>query len=100
MTFASAPQVRERLAKLIQEAHPRVVILECSAIPDLEYTALRALTQAQEKLREAGISLWLSALNPHALEVVRRSPLGHAVGAEHIFFNLRDAVAAYESSRN
>ena len=49
MTFASAPQARERLAALIGEAHPQVVILECSAIPDFEYTALQALTEAEEK---------------------------------------------------
>jgi len=97
MTFASAPQARERVAALINEAHPQVVVLDCSAIPDFEYTALRALTGAEEKLREAGISLWLSALNPQALEVVRRSPLGQALGRERMFFNLPDAVKAYET---
>ena len=55
MTFASAPQVRERLRALVDEARPEVVILECSAIPDFEYTALQALTEAEEKLREGGI---------------------------------------------
>jgi sulfate permease, SulP family len=96
MTFASAPHVRERLAALIEQARPRVLILECSAIPDFEYTALCTLTRAEEKLREAGISLWLSALNPLALEIVRRSPLGKSLGAERMFINLRDAVRAYE----
>jgi len=96
MTFASAPQVGERLWALIDEPNPRVVILECSAIPDLEYTALRALTAAEEKLRERGITLWLAALNPEALRVVRRSLLGEILGHERLFFNLREAVAAYE----
>jgi sulfate permease, SulP family len=100
MTFASAPQARERLAALIEESHPQVVILECSAIPDFEYTALHALTRAEEKMRESGISLWLSALNPQALDVVRRSPLGHALGPERMFFNLSDAVKAYEKRGN
>jgi high affinity sulfate transporter 1 len=97
MTFASAPQARERLARLIEEAHPRVVILECSAIPDFEYTALHTLMQAEEKMREHGISLWLCALNPLALEVVRRSPLGRTLGSERMFLNLREAVKAYET---
>ena len=97
MTFASAPQARERIAALIVETHPRVVILDCSAIPDFEYTALRSFAQAEEGLTEAGITLWLSALNPEALDVVRRSPLGQAVGSQRMFFNLRDAVKAYEN---
>jgi high affinity sulfate transporter 1 len=100
MTFASAPQARERLAALIEDARPQVVILECSAIPDFEYTALRMLILAEEKLREAGISLWLSTLNPLALEMVRRSSLGQVLGPQRMFFNLRDAVKAYEQRGN
>ncbi len=96
MTFASAPQVRERVAALVDAARPQVVILECSAIPDFEYTALRALTAAEERLREHGIALWLTALNPEAYKVVRRSPLGQALGPERMFFNLVDAVTAFE----
>jgi len=98
MTFASAPQVRERVAALIDEAHPQVVILECSAIPDFEYTALHALTKAEENLRERGIALWLTALNPEAYKVVMRSPLGQALGAERMFFNLGEAVNTFEKA--
>jgi MFS superfamily sulfate permease-like transporter len=96
MTFASAPRVGERLWALVDEAKPRVMILECSAIPDFEYTALRALIGLEEKLRERGITLWLAALNPEALTVVERSPLGQALGHERMFFNLREAVKAFE----
>ncbi len=73
-----------------------MVILECSGIPDFEYTALRALTEAEEKLRERGIALWLTALNPEAYDVVKRSPLGQVLGPERMFFNLGDAVRAFQ----
>ena len=96
MTFASAPQVRQRLRALVEEAKPEVVILECSAIPDFEYTALQALIEAERKLREGGVALWLTALNPQALNVVERSSLGHALGSGRMFFNLREAVTAFE----
>ena len=43
-----------------------------------------------------GVSLRLATLNPEALTVVRRSPLGEILGHERLFFNLREAVAAYE----
>ena len=97
MTFASAPYARERLAELVNELHPEVVILECSAIPDFEYTALQALIKAEERLRARGITLWLTALNPEALKVVLRSPLGRTLGPRRMFFNLQDAVAAHET---
>ena len=86
----------ERLWALVEEANPSVVIVECSAIPDFEYTALRALTGVEEKLRERGITLWLTTLNPEALKVVERSPLGQVLGHERMFFNLREAAKAYE----
>jgi sulfate permease, SulP family len=98
MTFASVPHVHERLAGLVVKTHPKVVILECSAIPDFEYTALQALTVDEERLRELGITLWLTALNPEALKVVLRSPLGKTLGRERMFFNLQDAVKAYETT--
>jgi len=88
-------QVRERVAALIDEAH-----LDCSAIPDFEYTALQTFTRAEEKMRANGISLWLSALNSQALEVVRRSPLGRALGRERMFVNLPAAVKAYATRGN
>lgn len=97
LNFASAPQVGERMWPMVHESQPQVVILECSAIPDIEYTALQALVTAEEKLREQGITLWLSALNPEAFRVVERSPLGKALGHERMFFNLGEAVQAYEA---
>jgi high affinity sulfate transporter 1 len=96
MTFASAPRVGEGLWALVDAAEPKVMIMECSAIPDFEYTALRALTGLEEKLRERGVTLWLTALNPAALKVVERSPLGQVLGHERMFFNLREAVKAFE----
>ncbi len=96
MTFASAPYARERLAELVEQAKPKVVILECSAIPDFEYTALQILTRAEEKQRESGVTLWLAALNPEALQVIRNSPLGQTLGTARMFFNLPEAIQAYE----
>jgi MFS superfamily sulfate permease-like transporter len=69
--------------------------LDCSAIPDIEYTALNLLIDAEEKLKENGINLWLAALNPAALEVVKRSPLFSTLGYERMFSNVEQAVEAY-----
>ena len=99
MNFASAPQVGERMWALFREKQPRVVIFECSAVPDLEYTALRAMAAAEQKLRAAGIALWLVALNPEAFKVVERSPLGRALGHGRMFVNLAQALEAFQATR-
>ena len=96
MNFASFPRVRERLWALIRESEPRVLVAECSGIPDFEYTALRALIGFERKLREQGISLWLVALNPEALRVVRRSPLGTTLNDGRMFATVTEAVDAYK----
>ena len=43
------------------------------------------------------ITLWLAALNPEALIVIERSPLGKTLGRERMFYNLQQAVEAYQS---
>jgi high affinity sulfate transporter 1 len=94
--FANAQRVGEKIWPLIEELRPRVVVLDCSAVPDIEYTALKMLTEAEEKLRETGIALWLAALNPGPLQVVHRSPLSERLGRERLLFNLEQAVTRYQ----
>ncbi len=98
MNFASAPRVGEKMWKFLEDSPPRVVILEFSAVPDIEYTALQSLIQAEEKLREAGIAMWLVGLNPEVLKVVRKTSLNETLGKEGMFLNLREAVKAFENS--
>ncbi|MGD9317929.1 MAG: SulP family inorganic anion transporter [Anaerolineae bacterium] len=94
--FASSPRAMEKMRALILERGPQVVILECSAIPDIEYTALNKLTQGEEKLGEAGIALWLAGLNPAPLATIRRSSLGSTLTDERLFQDIVEAVEAYE----
>src|SRR5262249_387304 len=56
--FANAHRIGDRMWALVHEVNPRVVALEMSAVPDLEYTALKALTAAEEKLTETGTTMW------------------------------------------
>jgi sulfate permease, SulP family len=95
MTFASAPRIREGLLALIDEAKPQVLLFDFSAVPNIEYTALKLLSDFEEKQREGGITLWLAALNPKALNVVKRSPIFAILGRERMFFNVEQAVEAY-----
>jgi MFS superfamily sulfate permease-like transporter len=72
-----------------------VVLFDCGAVPDIEYTALKMLVEAEERMRMAGTELWLARLNPAALAVVQRSPLGARLGRERMFFNVNRAVDTY-----
>src|SRR5262249_28730176 len=93
--FANAGTVADKLRPLIERDKPRVVALELGGVPDLEYSALRALTEAERHLRDLGVSLWLVKLNPDVLAMVLRAPLGAALGREGLVFNMETAVARY-----
>ncbi len=93
--FANARQIAHRIKPLVDEAQPKIVILDLSGVPDLEYSALKALTDAEKKHRERGTALWLVDMNPHVLEMVQRSQLGETLGRDAMHFNLEIAVAKY-----
>ncbi len=94
--FANALRVADKIRPLVDQAKPSVVLLDCSAVFDIEYTAVKMLVEGEEKLRQEGIALWLAALNPEALAVVQRTTLGATLGRERMFFNVDAAVARYE----
>ena len=96
--FANAELVGQKMRLLAEQWHPKVVAIDFSNVPDLEYTALEMLTAGEKKQRERGVSLWLAGLNPKVLAVVVRSPLGRALGREAMHFNLELAVAKYAES--
>ena len=97
--FANAANAAEKMQALVAQAQPRTIVLECSGIPDIEYTALTMLTEAQGKLRSRGITLWLAAVNPDLLRTIERSPLGAALGHERMFFDLHHALEAWQHAR-
>ena len=93
--FANISRVIDKLWVLIHQNAPQVLLLDCDAIPDIEYTALKSLAEFEEQLGNAGIVLWLAALNPEALYMVRHSPLAQKLGDERMFPDLGEAVENY-----
>jgi hypothetical protein len=73
-------------------------VLDLSPVFDLEYTALKALSEGEKRQRERGVDTWLVGLNPGVLQMIQKSPLGNALGHEKMQFNLELAVAKYVDS--
>ena len=96
--FANAQRIGDKMWSIIEETKPSVVLIDFSAVFDIEYTALKMMAEAEERLRRDGITLWLAALTPDVLTVVQRSRIGETLGRERMFFNLQMAVEKYEQS--
>jgi SulP family sulfate permease len=97
--FGNAQNIGDRVWPLVREARPQVLLLDCGGIPGLEFTALKMLGEAEAKLREEGVSLWLAALSPESLRLVQGSPLGARLGRERMFFTVPQAVERYLARR-
>ena len=100
MFFGNAERVLDQIAPLIAAAQPKVIVLDGSAIFDIEYSALKLLVEAEERARSYGAELWFAALNPEARRVVERSPLGKRLGRERMMFDLEHAAAEYAARRS
>jgi MFS superfamily sulfate permease-like transporter len=95
--FGNTERVLDLVAPLIEAARPKVVVLDCSAIFDVEYSAMKMLFDAQERARSQGGELWLAALNPAVKAAVRRAPVGKALAQECMFYDLGHAVEHFRS---
>ncbi len=94
--FVNAQQVRADIRALITTYKPRVVALDMSRVPDIEYSALQMLVDSDTHMLEMGATLWLVGLNPGVLEVVQHSGLAAILGSERMLFNARAAIKRYQ----
>jgi high affinity sulfate transporter 1 len=95
--FANAQSVADQVNELVARYKPRVVALDMSRVPDLEYSALRMLMEGDRRATERGAVFWLVALNPGVLEVVRNAGFDQQLGPERLLFNARAAIERYEA---
>src|SRR5215203_398277 len=93
--FLNAQRIGDRLWPLIDASKPDTVLLDCRGLIDIEYTALKMLIEAEQRLRR-GVAMWMAALNPEVLKMVQQSTLGQTLSRERMFFNVQSAVQHYE----
>ena len=95
--YLNAQAVADRVSALVAQYKPRVLALDMSRVPDLEYSALQVLIQREKSTTESGIVCWLVGLNPEVLATVRNTDLSERLGRERMLFNARDAIQRYQA---
>ena len=95
--FVNAQYVAEKIDALVAQHKPRVLAVDMSRVPDIEYSALQAMMEGEKRSTERGAVVWLVGLNPGVLEVVRHAGLDARLGRERMLFNARAAIERYQS---
>lgn len=95
--FVNAQNVSDRINALLAEHKPRVMVLDMSRVPDLEYSALQSVMEGERRATESGAVLWLAGLNPGVLEVVRHAGFDQRIGPDRLLFNARTAIERYQA---
>ena len=96
MFFANAQLVGDQIRTLVAEYRPRVLALDMSRVPDIEYSALQMLVEGERRMTEEGIAVWLAALNPSVRESIRSSALAERLGQERLLSNARAVIRRYQ----
>jgi SulP family sulfate permease len=97
--FANVQNVADQVKALTLEYQPRVLALDMSRVPDIEYSALQTLIESEKRATEQGVVFWLAGLNPGVLEVVRRAGFDERLGKERMLFNARMVIERYQALR-
>ncbi|MDF8358406.1 SulP family inorganic anion transporter [Ensifer adhaerens] len=99
LLFYNADYVRERL-EVIAESLPkptRWLVIDASAIPQIDSTAADMLGELQSDLKNRGVTLGLAELHTDARALLERSGVVEKIGPGMILEGMEDALDAYET---
>ncbi|MDD1609760.1 MAG: SulP family inorganic anion transporter [Methylococcaceae bacterium] len=95
--FVNVQYIADQMVTLIAQYQPKVIVLDMSRVPNIEYSALERLVEGEQRIADNGHTLWLVGLNPNVLEIVRRSGLAERLGRERMLFNVHIAIKHYQA---
>ena len=90
------------MSEAICERPPvKLLVIEASGIIDIDYTGAKILQQAVADLRAQGIVIAIARLSERrAQDQAGRSGLVEAIGADHVFLSVEDAVRKLGPNRS
>jgi MFS superfamily sulfate permease-like transporter len=88
---------------MVDEAptRPRTLLLDLSAVPQIDSTAVEVFADFAGRLEAEGTGLWLAAMTTSVLEVSKAAPHWSDLRTGRMIFpTLAEAVGAYISASN
>ncbi|ASY69303.1 SulP family inorganic anion transporter [Sinorhizobium fredii] len=97
LLFFNTDYVRTRLLSIAEALPAGTVwlVIDASAIPQIDSTATAMIDEVQEELKKRGIALGLAELHTHARAMLNRAGVIDKIGSAMVFESIEDALAAF-----
>jgi SulP family sulfate permease len=93
--FANAHALEETVLRIVAEKQDvKHVLLICSAINFIDFSALETLITTVERLHDAGVTLHLAEVKGPVMDRLQRSELLKRLGAGRVFMSTHEAMTA------
>jgi high affinity sulfate transporter 1 len=99
--YANAGRFMEEVSGLAARGGSslRWIVVDSEAMTNVDYSAARVVRQLAQNLAANGIALVFARVHPELQADLDRHRITPAVGRDHIFSRLHEAIAAYHSLR-
>lgn len=100
LLFANAQSFKAGMLEVIEGdgEHPALVVLEASGIADIDFTAAQAMTDVVTRYKAANIRFAIARLESvRAQDALRRFGILAALGPDHLFHSVEEAVTTLSS---
>ncbi|MGB9069650.1 MAG: SulP family inorganic anion transporter [Candidatus Acidiferrales bacterium] len=95
--YANANRFSDEILRLADQnkSELRWVIVDAEAMTNVDYSAARVVRALNESLARRGVALVFSRVHPELQADLDRHDITEAIGREHIFSRLHEAISAY-----
>ncbi|MCI5083656.1 MAG: solute carrier family 26 protein [Saprospiraceae bacterium] len=99
--FGNATYYKD-VVKNMTEIDPNIkaVFLDARSMHDIDSTGLLALSEIHTRLQDMGIQLYIGCIIGPVRDLLKKAGFWEALGEEHIFRDIHDAVMAYREKNN
>lgn len=96
--FANVVFLKERIHEVCRmyEGDLQALILDASAVNDLDSSADTALHQLSDEFKKKGIAFYIAGVKAPVRSVMQRSGLYSVLGGDHFFFTIDAAVRRFQ----
>ncbi|HEX4970179.1 MAG TPA: sulfate permease [Steroidobacteraceae bacterium] len=96
--FANTVFLKEKVHEICRQhaANLKALILDASAVNDLDSSADTALHQLSAEFKKKGIEFYIAGVKAPVRDVMKRSGLYAVLGSDHFFFTIDAAVKRFQ----